>query len=117
MEGGAGKRCSECDSYPNLSEGADGAGGLRCAEIRCVPTHRISAHLSPPAPSAVQVVTGMCLLLAVQVDLDVFVVGFPGCDLDVFVVGCPDCDLDVFVVGCPDCDLDVFGVGQTVTWM
>ena len=27
MEEGAGKRCSECDQYPNLSEGADGVGG------------------------------------------------------------------------------------------
>ena len=27
MEEGAGKRCSECDQYPNLSEGADRVGG------------------------------------------------------------------------------------------
>ena len=27
LEEGAGKRCSECDQYPNLSEGADRVGG------------------------------------------------------------------------------------------
>ena len=35
LEEGAGKRCSECDQYPNLSEGADRVGGQLHGEKEC----------------------------------------------------------------------------------
>ena len=35
LEEGAGKRCSECDQYPNLSEGADLVGGQLRGDKEC----------------------------------------------------------------------------------
>ena len=35
LEEGAGKRCSECDQYPNLSEGADRVGGQLRGDKEC----------------------------------------------------------------------------------
>ena len=35
LEEGAGKRCSECDQYPNLSEGADHVGGQLRGDKEC----------------------------------------------------------------------------------
>jgi len=35
QEAGAGKRCSECDQYPNLSEGADRVGGELRRDKEC----------------------------------------------------------------------------------
>ena len=35
LEEGVGKRCSECDQYPNLSEGADRVGGQLCGDKEC----------------------------------------------------------------------------------
>ena len=35
MEEGAGKRCSECDQYSNLSEGADRVGGQLRGDKEC----------------------------------------------------------------------------------
>ena len=35
QEAGAGKRCSECDQYPNLLEGADRVGGQQHGDNEC----------------------------------------------------------------------------------
>ena len=35
MEEGTGKRCSECDQYPNLSESADRVGGQLRGDKEC----------------------------------------------------------------------------------
>ena len=35
LEEGAGKRCSECDQYPNISEGADSVGGQLYGDKEC----------------------------------------------------------------------------------
>ena len=35
MEEGAGKRCSECDQYPNFPEGADRVGGQLRGDKEC----------------------------------------------------------------------------------
>ena len=35
LQEGAGKRCSECDQYPNLSEGADRVGGQLRGDKEC----------------------------------------------------------------------------------
>ena len=35
MEEGVGKRCSECDQYSNLSEGADRVGGQLHGDKEC----------------------------------------------------------------------------------
>ena len=35
QEAGAGKQCSECDQYPNLSEGADRVGGQLRGDKEC----------------------------------------------------------------------------------
>ena len=43
LEEGAGKRCSERDQYPNLSEGADGVGIDNCAVIKEFPLSGVTS--------------------------------------------------------------------------